>query len=98
MFWNSRRTGRKELKHRVDSLASISVTFGVIAASISLLVYEGLQIRFAHNHLAELDPRSEGLFTYVLVLFGTTMLFLYVGLLAVALFVQVQRVITMLPI
>lgn len=98
MFENSRRVGQKESKHPVDSLASMCVTLGVIAAGISLLVFEGLQIRFSNTYPAELNLRSEGVFTYFLVLFGTIMLILYVGLLVLALFAQFERVLATMPV
>ncbi len=77
----------------MDSFAHVWVTVGVIAAGISVLIFESLSIRGAHIHLTELHPRSsEGVFTHFLVMIGTVMALLYVVVLFAALSLQISRV------
>lgn len=77
----------------MDSFAHLWVTLGVVAASISILIFESLSICSTHHQLAELHPRSEGVLTQFLVLIGTITVLLYVVLLLAALYHQILRVV-----
>lgn len=79
-------------------LASLSVTMGIIAASISLLAFDSVQLLRFHPKSAKFRTRPEGVFAFFLVLFGTIMVFLYASLLALALFAQIQRIIASVPV
>lgn len=77
----------------MDSFGHVCVTLGVVAASISILIFESQVICHTHLNHAELHPRSEGVFKHFLVLIGTIMVLVYVALLFAMLYDQILRVI-----